>query len=51
MLFRDVKKDEKRSFETSVPNIEKESQIVFLVLKSSSPSVIIGYEELKLKHE
>ena len=51
LLFRDIKKDKKRSFETSVPNFEKESQIVFQVLKSSSPSVIIGYEELKLKHE
>lgn len=51
LLFRDFKKDEKRTFETSVPNIDKENQIVFQVLKSSSPSVIIGYEELKLKHE
>lgn len=51
LLFRDVKKDEKRSFETSVPNFEKESQIVFQVLKSSSPSVIIGFLEVKLKNE
>ena len=51
LLFRDVKKDEKRSFETSVPNKEKENQLVFQVLKSSSPSVIIGYLELKLKNE
>lgn len=51
LLFRDVKKDEKKFFETSVPNSEKESRIAFQVLKSSSPSVIIGYAELKLKKE
>ncbi len=51
LLFRDVKKGEKRAFETSVPNMAKESRVVFQVLKSSSPSVIIGYEELKLKNE
>lgn len=51
LLFRNVKKDEKRMFETSVPNMEKECRLVFQVLKSSSPSVIIGYSELKLKKE
>jgi PKD repeat protein len=48
LLFRDVKKDETRSFETSVPCTEKEGRVVFLALKSSSPSVVIGYSELKL---
>jgi PKD repeat protein len=51
LLFRDVKKDEKKMFETSVPNMEKESRVIFEVLKSSSPSMIIGYAELKLKKE
>jgi hypothetical protein len=51
LLFRDVKKDERKFFETSVPNMEKESRVIFEVLKSSSPSVVIGYAELKLKKE
>jgi len=51
LLFRDVKKDEEMLFETSVANLEKESRVVFQVLKSSSPSVIIGHTELNLKKE
>ena len=51
LLFRDVKKEEKRFFETSVPNSEKESRILFQVLKSSSPSLIIGVLELQLKKD
>jgi PKD repeat protein len=51
LLFRDIKMEEKRFFETSVPNMDKESRIVFQVLKSSSPSVIIGFIEFKLKKE
>ena len=51
LLFRDVKKDERKTFETSVPNPEKESRVVFQVLKSSSPSVLVGYAELTLKKE
>jgi hypothetical protein len=51
LLFRDVRKDEKRPFETSIPNMDKESRIMFQVLKSSSPSVIIGYLELNLKKD
>lgn len=51
LLFRDVKKDERKTFETSVPNLDKESLVIFEVLKSSSPSVVIGYAELKLKKE
>jgi len=51
LLFRDLKKDEVRLFETSVPNQERESRITFEVLKSSSPSVLVGYEELTLKKE
>jgi hypothetical protein len=51
LLFRDVRKDEARFFETSVPNTGKECLVAFHVLKSSSPSVLVGYEELKLKKE
>jgi PKD repeat protein len=51
LLFRDVKNGEVRRFETSVPNLEKESSVIFEVLKSSSPSVVIGFLELKLKRE
>ncbi|MBN2346260.1 MAG: PKD domain-containing protein [Candidatus Aminicenantes bacterium] len=51
LLFRDVKKDEMRPFETSVPNLEKESRVTFEVLKASSPSLIVGFRELRLKRE
>ncbi len=49
LLFRDIRKDEVRLFETSVPNRDRESLVTFQVLKSSSPSVLVGYEELRLK--
>jgi len=49
LLFRDVKNGEVRRFETSVPNKENESRVIFEVLKSSSPSVVIGFLELMLK--
>jgi len=51
LLFRDLKKDEVRPFETSVPNGAGESRVTFQVLKSSSPSVLVGYEELIIKRE
>jgi hypothetical protein len=51
LLFRDVKKDERRAFETSVPNSQQEGRVIFEVLKSSSPSLVIGYAELGLKKE
>jgi len=51
LLFRDVKKDEKRPFETSLPCAAGETRAVFLVLKSSSPSLIIGYAELRLRKD
>jgi len=47
LLFRDVKKDEVRSFETSIPNRGK-GKVVFRVLKTSSPSVVIGIRGLNL---
>jgi len=34
-----------------VPNGAGESRVTFQVLKSSSPSVLVGYEELLLKKE
>jgi hypothetical protein len=51
LLFRDVRKDEVRAFETSVPNDAAESRVVFEILKSSSPSLLVGYKELTLKRE
>jgi PKD repeat protein len=51
LLFRDVKKGEKRFFDSSIPNTEKESRLVFQVLKTSSPSVVVGLLEIKLKKE
>ena len=51
LLFRDVKREEKMRFETSVANGENESRLVFQVLKSSSPSVVVGFAELRLKKE
>jgi len=49
LLFRDVKKNEKHYFETSIPNKKKLSRIQFKVLKTSSPAVIIGIKGLILR--
>jgi hypothetical protein len=49
LLFRDVKKGETRTFETSLPHPAKKTKILFQVLKSSSPSVIVGIKGLTLK--
>jgi PKD repeat protein len=49
LLFRDVKKHEKRYFETSIANKKKVSRIRFTVLKTSSPAVIIGIKGLMLR--
>ncbi len=51
LLFRNVRKNENRPFETSVPNTANECRVVFEVLKSSSPAVLVGYAELKLKRD
>ena len=51
LLFRDVLRDQPRPFETSVPNPGGETLVSFQVLKSSSPSVLVGYEELRLKRD
>ena len=48
LLFRDVKKGEVREFETSIPSGRK-GKIVFQVLKTSSPSVIVGIKGIILK--
>jgi len=48
LLFRNVKKGELRTFESSIPN-DGNSKIKFEVLKTSSPSVIIGIKGLILK--
>lgn len=49
LLFRNVKKNEKRYFETSIPNKKKISRIQFKVLKTSSPAVIVSIKGLILK--
>jgi PKD repeat protein len=49
LLFRDVKKNEERLFETSIPNKKRNTKVIFQVLNTSSPSVIIGMKNLFLK--
>ena len=49
LLFRDVKKGEKRYFDTSIPNNGKETRVYFQVLKTSSPAVILGINTIKIK--
>ncbi len=49
LLFRDVKKDEKRFFETSIPNRLRKSKVFFQVLKTSSPAIIVGLKGITLK--
>lgn len=49
LLFRDVKKDEIRYFETSIPHRNKKSNVFFKVLKTSSPSVVVGIRGLLLE--
>lgn len=51
LLFRDVARGVPRPFETSVPNPGGETLVTFQVLKSSSPSVLVGYQELRLKKD
>jgi len=48
LLFRDVKKGEVREFETSIPS-GKKGKILFRVLKTSSPSVIVGIKGIMLR--
>ncbi|MCP4215552.1 MAG: PKD domain-containing protein [bacterium] len=48
LLFRDVKKNTPRSFETYLPHKNKNSRVVFQLLKTSSPAVIVGIDELRL---
>jgi PKD repeat protein len=49
LLFRDMKKGEKRFFETSIQNQNPPHQVVFQVVKSSSPSLVIGFQEITLE--
>lgn len=49
LLFRDVKKGEKRYFETSVPHKNTQTRVFFQVLKTSSPAVLVGIKNLTLK--
>lgn len=48
LVFRNVKKGELRTFETSVPN-DGESRVLFQLLKTSSPAVVVGLYNLRLK--
>ena len=49
LLLRDVIKNEKKFFETSIQNQGKTNQILFQVVKSSSPSLVIGFQEITLE--
>lgn len=49
LLFRDVIQNKNKSFETSIQNQEKTNQIVFQVVKSSAPSLVIGFQEITLE--
>jgi hypothetical protein len=49
LLFRNIKKDLEYDFETFVPHRGETSRVVFNVLKTSSPAVIVGIKELVLK--
>jgi PKD repeat protein len=51
LLFRDVRKNEIRTFETTIPNTSSNTEVLFQVLKTSSPAVIIGLENLYLNRE
>ena len=48
LLFRDMSENEKRPFETVLPNLKPSSRIVFQALSSNSPSVVIGIQEFVL---
>ncbi len=49
LLFRDVKKDREIDFETFLPHRKPGSRVLFNLLKTSSPAVIIGIKEFILK--
>ena len=49
LLFRDVKKGQERFFQTSIPHTGKQTRVVFQVLNTSSPAVIVGIQNLSLK--
>lgn len=49
LLFRDMRRGEARDFETSVETEAGVNEIEFQVVKSSSPSIIIGSEKLLLE--
>lgn len=48
LLFRNVRKNESLSFETSAPHSGPETRIYFQVLKTSSPAVVVGVHSLTL---
>lgn len=48
LLFRDVEKNKEYSFETYIPHKTNSSRVYFELLKTSSPAVIVGVEEMQL---
>jgi len=48
LVFRDVKKGEIREFETSIPH-NGDDRVLFQLLKTSSPAVVVGLSNLRLK--
>lgn len=48
LVFRDVRKDRELHFETSVPH-NGNSRVLFQLLKTSSPAVVVGLHNLRLK--
>ncbi len=51
LVFRDVKKNVPRSFETYIPNDAATGNVHFELLKTSSPAVIVGIDKLKIIRE
>jgi PKD repeat protein len=51
LLFRNVKKEEIMHFETSVPNRRENTAVMFKVLKTSSPAVVVGIKGITLKRQ
>ncbi|HDP95459.1 MAG TPA: PKD domain-containing protein [Candidatus Aminicenantes bacterium] len=48
LVFRNVQKDRELRFETSVPH-NGDSRVLFQLLKTSSPAVVVGLQNLRLK--
>jgi PKD repeat protein len=51
LVFRDVKQGDELPFNTSLQNLKKTSRVLFKVLKTSSPALVIGIKGLELKRK